>query len=121
MSYLEAKLGKRPSAKVKEKVLSELKGLLLQGDKPDRIYIFGSVLEDSFTFASDIDVAIFFESQDKLQNAKKEIYKKTKKLEFPTDILFFELQDFEKKKEIGGVCMEIYKKGKLIYDKRSDL
>ena len=33
--------------------------------------------------------------------------------------LFFNVDDFERKSKIGGVCWEIKNKGKIIYDQRA--
>lgn len=77
-------------------------------------YLFGSVVGDSFTEDSDIDlVAVVSDGLD-----VNEIHKKFNRLvlkrTFALDLILKNKSEFDQRKEIGGVCFEAFYHGKKI-------
>jgi predicted nucleotidyltransferase len=92
---------------------------ILSVAQPTQIYIFGSYARGVLHDASDLDISVVFESSELLKLQKAIILRSKLFIDYPTDMLFYLQSDFENKSEIGGVCAEIKREGKLIYDKRT--
>lgn len=103
------------------------------------IYIFGSFLSTEFTNASDLDVAVivndtwstkdFYNQVFQAAYAKNttadkpnDLRKSNRLIDWPLDLLVFKQSHFNSKKEIGGVCFDIFHQGIVIYsDNNPDL
>lgn len=119
MGLLEARLGKQPPVEEVENKIREIVKRILGVSSPSQIYLFGSALTSEFTYASDLDFAIIFFSEEEKRVARKNIYGKNLSEGIPADYLCFSQAEFEKRASQGGVCQVIRETGRLLYDKRT--
>lgn len=87
---------------------------------PEKIIIFGSAKDALLSPLSDIDIAVLFADKASLLEGKKKILNSKIFNDIETDFLFYTIDQFNKKSQIGGVCFEIFHTGNVIYDKKSD-
>lgn len=82
------------------------------------VILFGSLAANKMTQASDIDIA-FIIADDANQKELRSKVNDIKKcyLKWPTDMVFLKKSWFEKRKNFGGLCMEIAANGKWLYTK----
>ena len=100
-----------------EKEIEEMKNRLARGLKPQRIYLFGSFADGTFTDESDFDFYIVVNDDagnliDLTAKAYAVIGNDRKR---PVDILVGRRTRFEKMKDLPTVESEVYKKGVLLY------
>lgn len=122
MGYLAAKLAEdQPTVAQREELIAAMRIAILARSFPSKIYIFGSVLGEDFTNASDIDVAVVFDSVEFLADARKKLFSPPVLIPMSYDLLLYVSEDFESKAAIGGVCQVIKETARLVYDKRSEV
>lgn len=99
-----------------KKVVNQALSLILEST-PEAVYLFGSAARGGMTTASDIDLAIIFETLGALKRERPIVLEKIarKNLGVPVDLLFFTKDEFNRKSSLGGVCMVIKDDGKQIY------
>ncbi|MBI4405555.1 MAG: nucleotidyltransferase domain-containing protein [Deltaproteobacteria bacterium] len=86
--------------------------------KPRLVYLFGSAAEGRATALSDIDICVIFHSRNELKQNKKRILCEFPVEDVPVDWVLLDEETFNKKKDVGGVCFDIHKYGKVIYQDR---
>ncbi len=90
-------------------------------DAVSSIVVFGSLATQTMTHASDIDLAIILENKDHLHELKETLRAlKTKTIQWPTDLVIFDKDWYESRKNMGGICLAIYQEGKILYQKEKD-
>ena len=89
--------------------------LYVQASRPERIYVFGSAARGEMNEASDVDLAVVFQTEAEDKAARKAILCRPRDDEWPQDILFFTADEFDRKALVGGVCMIIAQEGRLLY------
>lgn len=120
MGILAATLKKRHLNSDQFESISRLvRERILSVSTPQIIYIFGSYARGLVSESSDLDIAIIFEKPEEVKEQKKRILNGKLFLDYSTDCLFFSKVDFEKKAQLGGVCLVIKAEGKIIYDQRT--
>lgn len=107
---------KIPQETIDSLILSKLKWIL-DGCDPSRVFLFGSAARGELTDHSDFDFAVLFATAPQLRDARKTLFARPRTDDWPQDILLFVKEDFERKKEIGGVCEIIAEEGKILYKK----
>jgi predicted nucleotidyltransferase len=118
MGLLAAKLSSKKRTQEEQTALSELlRDRILKVAKPSKIIRFGSSVDNTENEASDVDVAIIFDSTDELVVQKKEIYTRNLFPDFSVDLLFFTQEELIERGKIGGICSDVLNKGIVIYDK----
>lgn len=92
---------------------------IIEHFKPRRLVLFGSRAAGKMTPNSDIDLCVI---EDRVADKSEEFIKIRRLLgDFivPMDILVFEKEEFEKRKNVWGtVQYEIDKKGVVLYERR---
>lgn len=81
------------------------------------VYVFGSYAEGRFTSSSDLDIAIVIPDNLSVKDFYSSLFSAGPLSDWPLDLLIFKKSDFDKKKEIGGVCFDIRESGLEIYPK----
>ncbi len=116
MGILADRLGdKAPSADEIKQLCEAACNKFLTYSSPLYIYLFGSAAKGHFSYSSDLDFALIFKTKDEALVAKKKILGLLILANCPVDVLFFDLDTFEQRKNYGGVCFEIFHSGKIIY------
>ena len=69
------------------------------------IYLIGSASRLQMTDASDLDFVAIFESENAKETAKKSFYTSPRPANWPCDVLWYTLSEFEARSKIGGICM----------------
>lgn len=92
---------------------------ILSVSKPNRIVLFGSAAAGRMSQASDFDVAIIFDDSADLKDKQKKILRANLFRDLDVDLLFFSDSEFARKSQVGGVCWEIERTGKVLYDQRT--
>ena len=122
MGYLASRLGKdQPTAIERQQIILALRDAILARCSPVNIIIFGSILSDHFTYASDIDCAVIFADRSALAQGRKRLYAPPVLLDIPYDFLLYEQKDFAHKTAEGGICQVIQETGQVIYDQKSEV
>ena len=84
--------------------------------EPDAIaYLFGSFLQDDFNAESDIDLAVILPKGIDKQSFLTKWRQFPAFVDWPFDLVVFEREQFEKKKNVGGVAFEIREDGVELY------
>lgn len=102
-------------------VVEQIKAYITSEFQPESIYWFGSSFSGQMTKASDIDLAILFDTKESLASARAKIVRYIDILDTKIDVSFFLKDYFDKKKEIGGIAYVIATTGKKIYDKNTSI
>ena len=84
---------------------------------PLKIFGCGSAARSEMTDHSDVDLALIFGDEDELRAARKVVFSRNPDDPWPQDILLFTLQDFDRKKSLGGVCFLISTEGLCLYER----
>lgn len=122
MGYLAARLAaEQPTAQERDALVEALKTAVLGRCQPCSIYLFGSSLGSAFTNASDIDLAVIFEDQGRLEEARTRLFSAPSLIPAPYDLLLYEQSEFERRAERGGICQVIKETGKKLHDQRSEV
>ena len=111
------KLTKNELSSIVETVITRI---LNYGD-PHIVYLFGSAIDGKMKDTSDFDFALIFENEEHLKESKKNILRNHLFPDLPIDLLFFTSEEFSSKARVGGICWEISKSGKVVYDKRTKI
>lgn len=120
MGILSAHLSKsKLSPSQFENVAELVRSRILSVCAVERIYIFGSYARGTPNDLSDLDIAILFVDREQLKGNKKIILNSKLFLDYPVDFLFYSIDEFSQKAQVGGVCAVIQSEGKIIYDKRT--
>ena len=119
MGYLAARLGKdQPTSVDREQLILALREAILRRCTPQLIIVFGSVLGEGFTRASDIDCAVIFKDRESLSIGRKVLYQGPSLLDHPYDLLLYESTEFLRKASEGGICQVIQESGRSVYDQK---
>lgn len=88
---------------------------------PVRIYLFGSFADSTYTENSDFDFYIVVhDAVSDIPAETTKAYKSIRKVkQRPVDIVVGTVSRFEARKEIPSIENEVYRKGVLLYDERS--
>lgn len=117
------------------KLLSDLVEKVTLVDKDITVYVFGSFVTEGFTNASDLDIAVivpdlwstkdFYDrvyrintvnvDSELIHDSKSDKSKHHRLISWPLDLLVFKKSLFDSKKEVGGVCFDIFHEGRIIY------
>lgn len=90
---------------------------ILSKISPERIYLFGSAAEGKMTDQSDFDFLLVFDSSQSLRKAQKTLLSFYPLSTIPVDLVWTTTEEFEKKKEIGGVCFIVHREGQCLFEK----
>lgn len=122
MGYLAAKLGKdQPSEAEKLRIISDLREAILARVTPQAIIVFGSILGEGFTHASDIDCAVIFADHLALKSGRKQLFCAPLLIDMPYDLLLYGEAEFRRKSTEGGICQVIRESGRVIYDQKPEV
>jgi predicted nucleotidyltransferase len=89
---------------------------ILSNSSPLCIYLFGSAHTKTMTAASDVDLLLVFEDGLNLKDISLFLSKNRPVDDWPHDILFFSLSEFQKKKlRAGSICHEAETFGEIIF------
>lgn len=85
--------------------------------QPKSIWLFGSASRYQLTEYSDLDVAVLFQSESDLKNARSSgIFQISQVVGWPVDLLLMTQMHFEARAKVGGVCEIIKDEGLCLYD-----
>lgn len=102
--------------------IEEMKKCFVERLLPDRIYLFGSYANDTYTDESDLDFYIILpDGATDLAGETTKAYKAVRTVKRrPVDIIVGTKSRFEERKEIPSVENEVFRKGVLLYDAGSE-
>lgn len=105
---------------ITEKKISEIKNIIAENYKPDKIILFGSYATGNYNENSDLDLLIIKDTNlpryKRGQNVRKFLYGAM----IPIDILVFTNEEVSKNKDVKfSFVYEILKTGKVIYDRKA--
>jgi predicted nucleotidyltransferase len=77
-------------------------------------YVFGSASKGEMTNASDVDLLLVYPSAEEVQNARRQIFQKRPKDDWPHDLIFVTKEEFcRKRNKVGSICHEVSSHGIL--------
>ncbi len=91
--------------------LKILAGRIASSEPSSVVYVFGSFLKDDFNAESDLDLAVILPKGSDKQAFMTKWRQFPAFVDWPFDLVMFEREHFEKKKNIGGVAFEIREDG----------
>lgn len=86
-----------------------------------RIYIFGSCADRTYHARSDIDAAVIFNSRSDYMAQRRSILRAKVETFLPWEPVLMIRDDFEQKRNTGGLAFEIAHRGTLIHDQGTEL
>ena len=101
-----------------DKEIEALLACFIERLSPERIYLFGSYADDTYSEDSDIDFYIVVRNDvSDLAGETTEAYKAIRHIkQKPVDIIVGTAKWFESRKDGLTVENEVYRKGKLLYE-----
>jgi predicted nucleotidyltransferase len=84
---------------------------------PRKIFVFGSAARSEMTDHSDVDLALIFDDESELRAARNVVFSKRPDDLWPQDLLLFTVQEFDRKKSVGGVCFLIATEGICLFER----
>lgn len=86
--------------------------------RPCKVILFGSFSKGSASEDSDIDVLLICQSDDHIKRTRAIIYDGLKGpiAKIPVDFIYVTNQEFNRKKNSGGVCFIANIEGEIIYE-----
>lgn len=85
--------------------------------QPSAIYLFGSAAENCMTDQSDIDLLIVSNGRNQLRENQKALGPLPAGRTHITELVWVTDEEFERKKNLGGVCQTAYKYGRLLFER----
>ena len=85
--------------------------IIAQFSCPARAILFGSGASENFTNESDLDILLVFKTKKELEVAQKVVTGRPLSA-WPIDFILKLEADFDRRKNVGGVCYEAVKSGK---------
>ena len=108
----------KPISAAEGKAIVEAKlNYILSLCTPDQIFVFGSAASNEMTDHSDVDLALIFCNEAELSAARNCVFRRAVNDEWPQDLVLFLKSDFERKKNIGGLCQIIADEGICIFER----
>lgn len=115
-------VAKKLSPAEQEQLIREKLAWLLQACRPERIVLFGSAARGEMTTASDIDLALIFNSDSELKAARRAVYRARPKDDWPHDILFYTAEGLKvSAAKGGGAAYLIETEGKTLFQRGQSL
>ena len=81
---------------------------------PQAVFLFGSASEGRMSDQSDFDFLILFKSGEEIRNAQKSLRPFYPLSDTPVDILWLTQDEFDSKKDVGGVCFIVAREGRCL-------
>jgi len=104
-----------------KKTIDEIRRIIINVYKPDKIILFGSIARGDFSEESDIDIAVVSDIEKDLPRVKRGLKVRflLAKIELPIDILFFTHEELKRWINIPqSFSATLVREGKKIYEKR---
>lgn len=79
------------------------------------LYVFGSFAKNQFTAASDLDISIIIPDSFSEKDFLIKLKEKGPLSEWPLDLVIVNRSRFEKRRDYGGVCFDIFHSGIELY------
>lgn len=101
-----------------EEMLAKTRRFILELRKrcnPLQVYLFGSLSTKNFKLGSDIDLLLIFKTAENIRESRKSLTGMSRLISgIPTDLLFMTEEDFETKKDSGGIPFIAFREGILL-------
>ena len=106
---------KKISETVVDAAIAKIVSGIVEVFTPEWIILFGSAAEGQVTDQSDLDFLIVTSTVDEIRQHQKSLKHLQKLTQFPLDLVWVDLKTYERKREIGGVCMIASEDGKILF------
>jgi predicted nucleotidyltransferase len=117
MGLLANRIAKnRPSSEEIARSIVRVRSVLSMVPGVWRIYIFGSCVDETYHCNSDLDVAVIFETKSDYLHQKRQVLRSKIDTALPWEPSLLLREQFEEKKDVGGLAFEIFHRGTLLYD-----
>jgi predicted nucleotidyltransferase len=102
---------------ITNEIIEELKLIIIESEKPDKIILFGSYAKGTANDDSDLDLMVIKESSLPRPYRGKETRIKLSRYIIPKDVVFYTPQEIEEYKDIPcSFVAEVLKTGKVLYE-----
>jgi predicted nucleotidyltransferase len=117
MGLLANRIAKnRPSSEEIARSIDRVCSVLSKVPGVWRIYIFGSCADETYQCNSGLDVAVIFETKSDYLHQKRQVLRSKIDTALPWEPSLLLREQFEEKKDVGGLAFEIFHRGTLLYD-----
>ena len=83
--------------------------------QPIAVLLFGSAAEGKATDQSDLDFVVIVKEEQDVIGKRKLLRKKMPLSSFAVDLIFISEAEFNRKRQLGGVCMVSWEEGRCLY------
>jgi len=108
----------------RSEVMPQVEAFIRESQKVARvkkIILFGSLARNEMTLASDIDLAVLVDSKENLQEIKEQLRAiKQRSMNWPCDLVVCDLEWFESRRDLGGICFVIAREGQVLFDRSQE-
>jgi len=108
---------RRPLNKKDRAVIADLVTHLVKAIDPVKIYLIGSATRNELHADSDLDFVIVSEKSATDDASQIKIHSTRPHKNQAVDFICVKLSEFEKQKNIGGICFEAFRHGQLLFEK----
>lgn len=91
-------------------------GRRLKKLEPVYLYLFGSAVDGKLNDQSDLDFLLVFSNVQSLKAAQSKVKEFFPLCNMSVDLVWVTEEEFERKKSLGGICMEAYEFGVQLAD-----
>jgi hypothetical protein len=86
--------------------------------QPETIWLVGSAARGEMTDASDIDIVLLFVDSEQKSRSMNVLYRNPCPTEWPTDLLPYTKDEFDKSaSKGGGICWLALKEGRILFQR----
>ena len=104
---------------ISEELLKEITKRLVEGFKPEKIFLFGSQARGTADERSDVDILVVSQIRGQRRKFALEIDRSLKGLRLARDVVVLTPEEFERDRMIPGtIARPAWKEGKVLYEKK---
>lgn len=113
--YPNKLLAKPLSKEDQESLIKAFKQVLVGLPGIRALYLIGSASRLEMTDASDLDFVAIFDTHLERENSKKLFYNNPRPVDWPSDVLWYLQDEFERRANLGGICQVTRDDGIRLY------
>ena len=102
------------------KEIAEIKNVIVENYRPDKVILFGSYARDDFDETSDLDLMIISDNEDNLPRYKRGLKVRLLLSDFDIskDVLFYTHNEFDRWKDIEcSFTNQVAREGRVLYER----
>ncbi len=95
-----------------DRLIEAAKRAILESVECCGLYLFGSAATGNMTYESDLDFVILVDNPSSVDSVRRKLGAVPRPANIPLDIIVLTREEFERKSQLGGVCMVAMNEGR---------